>query len=198
VKLLQVLPDSAYWLLPNGKLVQYSRHEDPRFKHGGFGGDYPYPAVVPHGSKPNSTNGNVKLTKAWREYVRSINTPQAWKALRRNNGGYANWASNKNFPQGSTIPEGVDFIVEGVTSAGNKHRWLSKKNGWYQLECFGVKDKPPKNITPYSHPHLFVRFTSISRYGVLGNAPDGYWSYFPLLAAKKNGAFVDGRKVKVL
>ncbi len=186
-----------YWWRVAGKLV-VSRLLDPsRWKWASFA----YPAPVEHTSKPKGGTNNIRISQAWWDYVRAINSPAAWKALRRNGGGWINFAANKNWKPNEIVPDNPKPlpVVEGITSILCRHVGLERKNGSVRLQCFGARQAPPdpKKINPRTRPELFVQFRSIDILGRVGNAPDGVLCYFPLMAIKPDQAWIGDKKVKV-
>jgi len=173
----RVRHDRLWYRNPDGSLVANSRHEAMR-KAGHWGGDDPYPATAKYDDE------GVPLNEAWWLFVKSINTAAAWEALRRVNGGWINSSRNRDtWPGGSRVPEDTTVfpVAECVTSVNNLVDVIEQKNGRGRIRCFSVKDLPPKGITPKTNPELFCRFTSISKGGAIGLAPDGVESWFPLL-----------------
>ncbi len=199
-KYVRIKHDREYWEdCKTGKLVPNSRHQDPCFNEK-FTGDYAYPAPVPHFSKPAGGGNAVRLNEAWWKFTKAINTAEAWKALRRNNGGWINYASNKEWPGGTTVPDPPDTfpIVEGINSIDNTCEVLARKNNSTQIKTFILSESPPDPaiINPRTHPELFCYFRSISKEGILGDAPDGVESYFPLLA--KAEAWIPDEKLEFI
>ena len=196
----RVLPDNRWWRnCKTNELVPFSRHQDPCF-YERFRGDYAYPAPVPHFSKPAGGGTAVRITAAWWKFTKAINAPEAWKALRRNNGGWINYASNKDWPGGSTVPDAPERmpIIEGITSIENHVEVLAGKNNSKRIKTFLLSDKPPnpEKINPKTNPELFCHFTSINKEGLVGDAPDGVVSYFPLLARAE--AWIPDEKLEMI
>lgn len=189
--IVEVLHD-RYWYKVRGELVKNSRHEDPRWPWA----DYDYPAVVELTSNPKSGNANVRINKAWLDYVEAINNPTAFKLLMTVAQGWVNGASNPSYKYGTVIPKGYMPVIEAMTCVGNRHEAIGRKNGSYCLLSFNVKNKPPdpKKINPKNNPYYFVKITSISKTGVV--RPALHNAVVPLLA--KGDLWITGDKVKAV
>lgn len=191
-----VLEDSHFWRnCETQELVPYSRHQDPCFSEHFDGGDsddpFPYPAVQEVMRTPKGGDLNWKIDLAWWNFCRELNLlygggEEAWYAFRHVWGGIINSAPNPEYKPDSHVPDPPDNgwpIIEGVTTSGNYHEVVGYKNGSYALKAFNYYAGPPdlSKINPKTARHLFVHFRGISNKGVLGNAPDGEFTWVPLV-----------------
>lgn len=183
-----------------GDLVDFSRHESPDFMRD-FGALTPYPGVIEITSAPVSGGTNWTINDLWWNYHREINTWDAWRALRRNNAGWINWAANQQWDQGQLLndPPKEWPKIEGINTIGNYVKILEEKNKAYKIETFRKSDGPPDplKVNPKTHPWLFSEMHSISRTGEIGYAPDGAKSYFALVT-KKGFAWIPKAAIKIV
>ena len=138
-----------------------------------------YPAVVPHTASPFSGDNNMRVPRwAW-DATRNRNSARGWKALRRNNAGWINWAANKQWSQGEVVADFLSTlpVVEGVVTVGNLVNVVEIFKGRARITT-----STPDDI-------IWIKFNSINAKEELGNAPDGVESYIPLIA--KDEAWLD-------
>lgn len=194
---VRIRPDNEYWInSETGELVEHWRFEDPERREAGFNGDYPYPAPVPLFSNPAGGGSSKRIPARWWDYVRSINTDAAWNALRRNNGGWINYAANKEWPSGSAVEDNPDPYPkpESITSIGNVHEVIERRNRSKRIKAYKFSDAPPQ--LGVKDDTMICHFRSIDSNGKLGNAPDGIVSYFPLLVADQ--AWIPDEKLEFI
>ncbi len=155
-----------------------------------FKSDRIYPAPVKHTSTPGSSTkpggDNVRrLSPAWYKRIGEVNSAIWWEKARVNWSGVFDAADNKEWPGGFTIPLDVDPIpkLNAVTSIMNYVKLTGIiKNGAAEIECYSYKQVPPQDETYFTHPWKWCRFTSIAPDGTVGNAPNGFVGYFPLMS----------------
>lgn len=185
---VEVLEDNKYWIdTTTGKIVLKWRFEDETvWPHVNL--DETYPGPTKFKGTPTKRIG----LSMWNA-TRAMNSIDGWAALRRNNGGWINWASNKNWDQGEVLPENPDPLprTEPITSIGNRHRVLDRRNGLTRVAAYRYTDLAPVKFDPL----MVCHFTSINKNGDIGNAPDGVLSYFPLLVEEE--AWIPDERLKL-
>lgn len=152
-------------------------------------GDMVYPAPVPLYGNPKSGDTAHRILEWNWLLVKSVNSPSAWEAAKRNNGGWINWAQNKEWGQGEVLsdkPEPMP-VVEGITSIGAKHIVIETRNGSARIDCYHPKEIIPDWHTPETHPHKWVHFRAIDKHGNLSNSPNGEEFYFPIFGDSISG-----------
>lgn len=208
-KFARTKSDWEYWLRCGepGNIVANWRGDDPCWVGDGFNGKYAYPQTMKHYTKPSGGNNGLRLNKRWWDWIRALNLDprwgqpdgSGWEAGRINNGGWINWASNKQFLGGQPVPDIIPPdkrypIVEGITSGTiNYVKVLETRNNAARIENINFFAALPdmEEINPIKTPWLFCKFSSIwfneeTQQRVVGLAPQGELFWFPLLAKEES------------
>ena len=173
-----------------------SRMADPDWPNG-FYFDW-YPETVKLTAGPKSGDGAVSYNRKWLEYLRDLQpndsaavwiTRVAAGLFNKGNGFIPILDLNqlKNEPK-----------AESISSGGNVVKILEIRNGSARVEMIFIRSNPPdpELVNYKTQPWLITKFTSVSRTGELGNA-GGIDVYFPNLAKKKTGYWVEMKRVEL-
>lgn len=154
--LVRVLPDPFWWYICRDEsmgLVSISRNHDPCFSAKFPGGKKDdgtrwseYPAVIPLDHRPEGGDGSVRIRQGMWNRVREMNSPELWEKLRTMDYGWLNSSRQKGlYKTGETIPENPDPLPrpEAITTVGNIHRVVERKNNATRIEAYLFSETPP-------------------------------------------------------
>ncbi len=154
-----------------------------------------YPAPCSLSSTPSPGAGASKrIPQRWWVKVKEINTSVAWngddsnKGMRRNDGGWINRAANGEWSANQIIPEDADPLPrpESITSIGNIHEIIERKNGATRIKAYRYSDPVPSTL----NPRMLCYFSSIDDKGIV---KDMGW-IFPLLV--DNEAWIPDKRLE--
>lgn len=157
-----------------------------------------YPQTVQLWTGPKSGDSRIGYTRPWLEYLRDLQPDAATATwLTRIAAGLFNRAGNQFIPIHDLDSLKQEPVAEGISAGGNVVKALEVRNGSARLEMLYLRDDPPsvEQVNYELTPWLVTKFTSVSIDGDLGNA-GGIDTYFPNLAKKADGYWVDLKRVE--
>ncbi len=157
-----------------------------------------YPQTVQLWTGPRSGDSRISYTRPWLEYLRDLQPDAATATwLTRIAAGLFNRTGNQFIPIHDLDSLKEEPVAEGISAGGNVVMVVEVRNGSGRLEMLYLRDEPPSvdEVNYELTPWLVTKFTSVSIDGELGNA-GGIDTYFPNLAKKDDGYWVDLKRVE--